>query len=690
MSQPITKGVTDLYQAWANAGGSIDFQPDTNAPGTKFLVLYELSVPSNLESEFDKAVAAKKDDAASELATRSISKIFNQIPEQLQLQPIWWQGHTVYGTATVTANGLLLFQKLVIRKLIQRFEISLMPRQSRPKYQYAPPALSKGSANIEKSTGGVLYGVIDHGCPFAHPGLKTSGGKSRLLNIWYQDARTNELASGSPGSWGFGSLATHTNIDAVLAKPENQGIEDWRLYSQLGLKELKPNASHGAHILGDLLNAKSNTSLLWDGVKDRAPIAEAEDIPETPDVVFVQLPDVYVQNLTRCAIAPYRLSALRFILESAGDDTNTIVVPISSEDFVGSHDGTTLFETALDAMVHFATNAHSKTLHVLIAASNSLRLRTHANPAAKASKAASFPFRVYPANELPTFIEIWMRTEDEKLSATIDNLNISIIQSTTKISLDLPLGHGHAIKDTTGKTQIGLVSMGLQGQQVLLVRLPPSFTYDDRVATLPSGDWKISITSKTKAFKAHAYIARSYHGLGGSLRSYQSQFIEPRRPNTNADTLGAADDLFEKFPDYGAGSINGMANGQKVTVIGGYRLWDGWRAAYSGAAPARTGGKLAEATSDYAVDFAAPSDESPSLRGIRSWSNRSGGSFRLDGTSVATPFAARSVAKGNITLPNTVAAKVPATGGAALSPPKKPKDDPKIPPKKIFFVPAGV
>jgi hypothetical protein len=679
----IPKGISDLYSAWAQVGGSIDFEAAQFNELATFIVLFEIKIPT------DKASNAK--DLLAKLKKR-----FAKIP--VKFHPAWWNKQAVYGTATVAALGLAHLNKLALAGFISRFEISLIPRQTRASHRHTLPKLSNGKNQLARCESPVLFGLIDHGCPFAHPGLKTKAGTSRLLNVWYQEENTNRFATQSPLEWGFGASVTFKQIDVKLNLKRFKGVEDAFIYAHLGLPELQRNASHGAHMLGDLLDATSSPSLLWYGFKDSAPPHKPREWPDSsdsPDVVFVQLPDVYLQSMTRCAIAPYRLSALRYILASAGKKTTTVVVPISSEDFVGSHDGTTLFEVALDAMVDFAKIEKKKDLYVQISASNSLRLRTHASSGEKPVKAAKFQARVYPANELPTFIEIWLRAKDNGTSdVAVGVLDVSIKQITNSIQLSttLAINSGQSVVNAVGKMVVGVVSMELQGQQVVLVRLPPSFTYDDRVATLPSDDWEISITSKSKSFEACAYIARSFQGLGGSLRSYQSQFIEPRRPNASADTLKAADELLEEYPDYGAGSINGMANGQKVFVIGGYRLWDQRRAPYSGAAPARPNGRLDKSKSDYPVDFAAPSDESPSLRGIRSWSNRSGGSARLDGASVATPFAARSIAKGLTPMPPLGSGSMgDATQQRPSSPsPGKSKADPRILPEKIFIVTPDV
>jgi hypothetical protein len=669
----IPKGTSDPYLAWAQVGDTTDFESCQFDADAKLLVMYELELSKDLLVQLNNSADL---DAAQIIATRPITIEFLAIGQTIKLHPIWWRDSIVYGTAALDSKGLVLFQTMAANSVITRFEVSYVPRMARASQPLVLPEINSKVTKPAMCDEEILYGLIDHGCPFAHSRLKTQEQRSRLLNVWYQDQKQNKLTETSPTLWQFGYTVTSQEINAFLSL--RTGMEDWQIYAQAQMPELLVDSSHGAHMLGDLLDATNSPSLLWDGIKDKVPQAQSVKPPKNPDVVFVQLPDIYLSSTTRNTLVAYRLSALRYLLSCAGTNTKKIIAPISSEIFVGSHDGTTLFEMALDAMIEFSSAHLQKELHVLISASNALRLRTHTHSGAVAVQQCKFPLRVYPANELPTFAEVWIQQKDGEDGA-VGVLDVTI-QSRSNPNdpplleaKGLALHQGQAAQDNDGKVIAGVLSMDLQRQQVLLVRLPPSFSYDDRVATLPSGDWEISISSTSTKFEAHAYIARSTHGMGGQLRSYQSQWIEPRRPIQLADTLQAPDDLLDEFPDYGAGSINGMANGQKVIVIGGYRLWDKRRSSYSGAAPARPKGRLAH--SNYAVDYAAPSDESPSLSGIRSWSNRSGGSARLNGASVATPLAARSVANGN-TTPN------PPTPSPSPSPTSK--KDPQIPPEKFL------
>jgi hypothetical protein len=100
------------------------------------------------------------------------------------------------------------------------------------------------------------------------------------------------------------------------------------------------------------------------------------------------------------------------------------------------------------------------------------------------------------------------------------------------------------------------------------------------------------------------------------------------------------------------GTLNGIATAKDagVHVAGGYILANGRKSPYSSAGPARKG----PLTLRPGPDFALPCDESYALEGIRAGGNRSGGVFRLTGTSAAAPQLARHVADPPIPAPTKV------------------------------------
>jgi hypothetical protein len=627
----------DPYWIWSNNGGAIDFEAQD-----QYLVAYECDLGQSTQ------------DSSGPVSPLNENQELKGYP--ISVHPIWWSGQYLYGTATVNTAGIAVLERMVKAGFILRFEVGLMPKQMRSWRGFKQPAISKGVEPIPIADREILYGVIDHGLPFLHPGLKCQNGSSRLLSAWYQEEDTSPknstvfagFADKVPQGFGFGRTVSTKNISSLIGA---SSTEDWRTYAAMELPELRRDYSHGAHMLGNLLEAQASPSLQWASFT-RSQTVNANpslQLPKTPDTVFVQLPHAYVESLNRCAIGAYRLSAMRYILESAGGQNSTckkVVIPISSEDYVGSHDGTSLFEMAVDALVKFADSQREKELQIYFAAGNSLRARVHDLDLNKKpnsnQKSGIHKLRIAPQNELATFIEIWFQGSDTEIKLDIQAF-APVLDA--KISSLLKIGQMAFYADANGHKLLAALRLKTQNQQMLLIRIAPSFSLDNATPILPSANWKIEIkdTKTGQAIATDAYIARSFAGVGGALRSYQSRFLQDHKTEGNKP-----DDLLNDLPRYGHGSINGMANGENIKVVGGYQLWSSHagtqRARYSSAGPGRTGSRI----TGTAVDALAPSDESPYLRGIRHWGNRSGNSFRLSGTSVATPFVARAIARSHI------------------------------------------
>jgi hypothetical protein len=649
--------ITDPYFAWSLLGGATDYEMQQ-----QFLVVYEC---------VRGPVAAGSTEETEELISPLIAEFETKAAGlAISIHPIWWNDVFLYGTVTVNQQGLDLIRLMTASGAINRFEVSLMPKQMRSWRGFKQPKISAGNSSIPEATTAILYGVIDHGLPFAHPGLQcSSDAGSRILSAWYQEEECSPkqvtgYSGSAPNGFGFGNSLSSADLTTLHTSSRS---EDWRKYASFGLPELRRDDSHGSHMLGDLLEAQRSSSLQWASFKNgNALNANPEyQLPVKPDTVFVQLPNAYIENLNRSAIGAYRLSAMRYILACAGGSNSScknVVIPISSEDYVGSHDGTSLFEKSVDAMIQFAKTKKKKDLMVFIASGNSLRMRTHEqmrvlkNATTSSSPVYQSTVRVFPSNELATYVEIWLDKAYDELDVEIAP-RATIGGAISAVKVKLKKSEMSYYQDPTSTLKIvSVLNLHLQKQQMLLVRLPPSFSLDNSTPVLPSNNWDININSTKigESIKAQAYIARSFHGLNGSLRSYQSRFLQKSKVKNNEP-----DDLLIDLPDYAKGSINGMANGQWVKVIGGYQLWfagmtkysDRRRAFYSSAGPARLGGRLV----GTAVDALAPSDEGAVLRGIRHWNNRSAGTFRLAGSSVATPFAARAAARNGLRLPDTPA-----------------------------------
>ena len=159
-------------------------------------------------------------------------------------------GSTPDGNRLVTAR-IPLSRLEYVRQ--QSFVISLKPGQ------YLRPALSATVEEIRsrkdllpgESAGnqgeGVVVGIIDYGCDFAHQNFRNDDGSTRLLAIWNQGGRSS---SSSPFGYGreynqeeinqalqesepYDALGYHVPTDEELAGPGTHRMGEMRIYGGL-------------------------------------------------------------------------------------------------------------------------------------------------------------------------------------------------------------------------------------------------------------------------------------------------------------------------------------------------------------------------------------------------------------------------------------------------------------------------
>jgi subtilisin family serine protease len=208
------------------------------------------------------------------------------------------------------------------------------------------PAQTKPDGGV-----GVVVGIVDYGCDFAHENFRNADGSTRLLAIW------DQYASGSSGPFGYGKAYTTADINAALKKANP--------YAALGygppVEEV--DGTHGTHVMDIAAGNGRGTN-----TPGNAPKA---------DLIFVEISTTDIEqtvgDVARQSFGDsvQMLEAVKFIFDQAGD--RPCVVNVSLGTNGGPHDGTTLVEQGLDALIHAKPNRA-----VVIAASNSYADGIHA------------------------------------------------------------------------------------------------------------------------------------------------------------------------------------------------------------------------------------------------------------------------------------------------------------------------
>jgi hypothetical protein len=215
----------------------------------------------------------------------------------------------------------------------------------------APAALPAGTDPAGGE--GVVIGIVDFGCDFAHSNFRNADGSTRIEAIWHQAGVATPT---SP--FGYGRLILAADIDAALAAPSP--------YSALRYGPAPDTAqelgAHGTHVM-DISAGNGNGS----GQAGVAPAATLIFVEVSTNDIAWQGAAAVTQSF---GDSVHLLEAVRFIFDRAGE--RPCVVNLSLGTNGGPHDGTSLVEQGLDVILKERPNRA-----VVIAASNSQAQNIH-------------------------------------------------------------------------------------------------------------------------------------------------------------------------------------------------------------------------------------------------------------------------------------------------------------------------
>jgi subtilisin family serine protease len=243
---------------------------------------------------------------------------------------------------------------------------------------------------------GVIVGIIDYGCDFLHQNFRNPDGSTRILALWDQT-----VLPGTSSHLGYGRVYTQAEINAALRSGDP--------YTSLGHDPGR--GSHGTHVM-DIACGNGSGSRV-PGVAPQA------------DIIFVQISasdiswqgsDVVGSNFGGSV---QLLEAIQFIFEQAG--TRPCAINISLGTNGGSHDGTSLVEQGVDAVVTAQPNRA-----VVIAASNSYEDGIHASGKVVQGNFIDLIWQIGQFDFTHNELEIWYSKDDELKLELIDQDDRSI------------------------------------------------------------------------------------------------------------------------------------------------------------------------------------------------------------------------------------------------------------------------
>lgn len=425
-----------------------------------------------------------------------------------------------------------------------------------------PAKLPKGSK--PHGGAGMVVGIVDFGCDFAHRNFLDAKGRTRIEAIWNQAG----VPPAGPTPFKYGRLYSAAQINAAL-KAANP-------YAALGygpaVDSGPEQGTHGTHVM-DIAAGNGRGS----GVAGVAPEAT---------IIFVEAAASDIawdgaQSVGQTfGDSVQMLEAVRFIFDQAGD--RPCVVNLSLGTNGGPHDGTSLVEKGLDAIVEERPNRA-----VVIAASNSFADHIHASGRVAGTGTEGIEWDL-PGGSGAEF-ELWYPGA-RRLEMTV-------------ISPD-----GHSFGPVTPGQPLQFNS-GAEIALFLSSRLKDPNNGDNVLgiwvaANMPSGRWKVQLRSVDgQPVPYHAWIERR--------DGAQAQFV--------------------RFDD--SHTLGSISTGHDTIVVGCY---EGHKPAFpisyfSSAGPTRDGRQKPELSAPGQAVWAA-------------WSRTKTGTTRKSGTSMAAPAVTGLVA----------------------------------------------
>jgi hypothetical protein len=357
----------------------------------------------------------------------------------------------------------------------------------------------------------------------------------------------------------------------------------------------------------------------------------------------VTLPRAAIDDPTGRWLGRCVLDGLHHILDTArqlreatagGGGPHKVVVNLSWGPQTGPHDGSSLLELAMDALVQ-REQAAGRELHIVLAAGNARDQRAHARWAA-AQASPPLVWCVPPAARRPHFLEVWWPAQ--------------VAGGAPLLSVTSPDGQcqhidGPGVWAGPGDAWV-LTVVHHQQRSMALLALAPTAA-DDTAPGAPRaahGRWQLQVVPQPHmSGDIHVRVARADPNLGARRQSQPSWLWQDgaasRRAQRPGDDLGTG-----SGPLDAGGTLSGIATGAHTRVAGGHRLSTAQAVRYASAGPTPL---------RHGPDWSFASEESTALWGRLASGWRAGSVVRLSGTSNAAPQLARELVNAADTAPLT-------------------------------------
>jgi hypothetical protein len=449
----------------------------------------------------------------------------------------------------------------------------------------------------------------------------------------------------SPAAFGYGRERLQDQLDALIERhAELDGVDQEALYADPASlqRRIPTRASHGAAVITVLAGRKGALP----SHPNAASGPELADHAATAPLAVVQFPREQINVAGARWLVVRALDGLRYLarqserLAATSGRPLPLVVNLSYGSMVGAHDGTALFETAMAELCA----AHGQ-MAIVLAAGNAYgtaRCKDTADALARAPSGrhaelslapgdlSTLALYVPPNKPIETYLEIWFEVvgaaKENPQFLEVDDVEIRVTSPIGKeLRVDTFPGLAFEFADDQ-QVQAGLLCFPRVAQSsfrsLALIVISATQMSTTRVE-VPSGSWKIHLKNRTgsKAFRVQAWVERDL--VVGARRSQSARLLDASTSPTPLTDLNTLNNIATGVGSFRVGALTERGTHLPPRV-----------SLYSSASAEPAGGP----------EFSAIADGSPSQPGIRVSGNFGGSVIRMNGTSVATPQAARWIA----------------------------------------------
>lgn len=375
----------------------------------------------------------------------------------------------------------------------------------------------------------VIIGIIDFGLDFVHRNFRHADGRTRILALWDQKAPC--AANHTPKAFGYefdyGRLFDKGEIDKALAAARQEAEPD-KMYAALGYKVPKDSlfdtGAHGTYVTD--VAAGNGLGSSCPGVAPQA------------DIVFVDVSTAALSMQGPQSVGStfgdsvQLLEAVRFIFDYAKKLCRPCVINISLGTNGGPHDGTTLWEQAIDRLVTQEPNRA-----VVVAAGNSFGKKLHATGQVPEGGCVDLKWHIPRFDATSNELEIWYAGQD-------------------KFTLDLLDPRGKLVARVK-PGELWATPRGCKGLMIVVNRLDDPNNHDHTINVfferdVPAGDWTLRLRGERVGDgHFHAWIERDERG--------QSRFVQ------------APGESYEISNEY---TLNSIACGRETIVVSSFNAYE--------------------------------------------------------------------------------------------------------------------